>query len=249
MLKKFCGLMSVLAFAVVLPAAADTTVRCDSNDGKYHECAAGAADTITVARQWSKTNCVRGDNWGYRDGVIWVDEGCRADFNVVPSYNGMTSSSRSDDIYNNNGNRRGRGRGRMTVQNVVCESEDGHRRHCAADTSGGVKIMRRLSKSDCEYKKDWGTDENGVWVANGCRAEFQVKSDSRFVAQSMANEIVLCESENGRRKTCNADTRYGAKLYRQMSDSDCILNKTWGYDSKGIWVTSGCRAEFMVNPR
>jgi hypothetical protein len=242
MLKKVFGLLSVLTFAVVLPAAADTTVRCDSNDGHFHECVAGAADSVTVARLWSKTKCVRGENWGYRNGLIWVDEGCRADFKVVPSVNGMTSSSRND-VYNDN-----RG-GRMTIQNVVCESDDGHRRHCSADTSGGVKIIRRLSKSDCEYKKDWGTDENGVWVSHGCRAEFQVKSRSGLVAQSMTNDIVLCESENGRRKTCPADTRYGAKLFRQMSDSDCTLNKTWGYDSKGIWVTSGCRAEFMLNPR
>lgn len=244
MLKKILGLMSVMALAVVLPAAAETKVRCDSTDGHYHECAAGAADSVTVARQWSKTKCVRGDNWGYRDGVIWVDEGCRADFSVIPSYNGMLSSSRSDDSYVDR-----RGRGRMVTQNVVCESMDGHRRHCAADTAGGVKIMRRLSKSDCEYKKDWGVDDNGVWVSNGCRAEFQVKTDSRLIAQSMTNDIVLCESENGRKKTCPADTRYGAKLFRQMSDSDCTLNKTWGYDSRGIWVTSGCRAEFVLNPR
>ena len=242
MLKKVIGLLSVLAFAVVLPASAEMKVRCDSNDGHYHECVAGPADSVTVARTWSKTKCVRGDNWGYRDGMIWVDEGCRADFNVVPSYNGMTSASRNDSYDNSRG-------GRMSVQTVVCESEDGHRRHCAADTSGSVRIMRRLSKSNCEYKKDWGWDSNGVWVSHGCRAEFQIKSDSRLVAQSMSDDIVLCESENGRKKTCPANTRYGAKVFRQLSDSDCILNRTWGYDSKSIWVTSGCRAEFMLNPR
>src|SRR6185503_19461274 len=212
MLKKIFGLLSVLSFAVVLPASAEIKVRCDSNDGHYHECVAGPAESVNVARLWSKTKCVRGENWGYRDGMIWVDEGCRADFNVVPSH-GMTSSG--NDTYDNRG-------GRMTTQTIVCESVDGHRRHCPADTSGSVRITRRLSKSNCEYRKDWGFDKNGVWVANGCRAEFQVKSDSRYVAQAMSNDVVVCESENGRRKTCPANTRFGVALFRQMSDSDCV---------------------------
>jgi hypothetical protein len=246
MLKKISGLLSVLSFALVLPASAEMKVRCDSTDGHYHECAAGVANSVTVARQWSKTDCVRGQNWGYRDGMIWVDEGCRADFNVVPSYNGMTSSSRSDDV---NYNRRGRTNARMVTQTVICESDDGHRRHCSADTSGGVRITKRLSKSNCVYNHDWGYDNNGVWVANGCRAEFNVRSNASVAAQGLANNVVLCESENGRRKTCPADTRFGVAVFHQLSDSDCVMNRTWGYDSNGIWVTSGCRAEFTLNPR
>jgi len=229
MLKKIFGLLSVLSFAVVLPAFAEMKVRCDSNDGHYHECVAGPADFVTVARTWSKTKCVRGQNWGYRDGMIWVDEGCRADFNVVPS--GMTSSS-----------------SRPGAQTIICESVDGHRRHCAADTSGGVRITKRLSKNACDFKNDWGWDQNGVWVSHGCRAEFQVRTDNR-VTQSRNDEIIVCESENGRRKVCPADTRFGVAVFRQTSDSDCIMNRTWGYDSGGIWVTSGCRAQFILNPR
>jgi hypothetical protein len=238
MLKRILGLLSVLSFAVVLPAAADVKVRCDSTDGHYHECSAGPAEYVTIARQWSKTKCVRGDNWGYRDGMIWVDEGCRADFNVVPL--GMTSSG----SYDNN-----RRPSRMATQTVVCESLDGHRRHCSADTSGGVRITKRLSKSACDFKNDWGYDQNGVWVANGCRAEFQVRSNNRMVSQSMADDVLVCESENGRRKVCPANTRFGVTVNRQLSDSECIYGRTWGYDSTGIWVTSGCRAEFMLNSR
>jgi len=231
MLKKMIGLMSVLCFAVVLPASADGKVRCDSTDGRYHECAAGYADSVTVARQWSKTKCVRGDNWGYRDGMIWVDEGCHADFNVVPS--GMTSGSSA----------------RPMKQTIICESSDGHRRHCAVDTSGGVRITKRLSKNACDFKSDWGWDRNGVWVAHGCRAEFEVTSENGLVSRSLSDNLLLCESENGRRKHCQADTRFGVAVFRQLSDSDCVLNRTWGYDSNGVWVTSGCRAEFVLNPR
>ena len=242
MRKKILGLLSVLSFAVILPASADSMkVRCDSNDGHYRECSVGFADTVTVARQWSKTKCVRGENWGYRDGVIWVDEGCRADFNVVPSSIGMTSGS---------GRMRAADRARMaTTTKILCESVDGSRRHCMADTSGGVRLTKRLSKSGCDFKSDWGFDRNGVWVAHGCRAEFEVTSENRMVAQSMSDVLLLCESENGRKKYCRADTRLGVEIFKQISDSECILNRTWGYDSGGVWVTSGCRAEFLLNPR
>ena len=240
MQKKIIGLLSVLCFAVVLPvSAADSfKARCDSTDGHYKECAVGLAESVTVARQWSKTKCVRGQNWGYENGVIWVDEGCRADFNVYASALGMTSSSA-----------RGRMRAADTItQTLVCESIDGNRRHCLADTTGTVKLTKRLSKSSCDFKNDWGWDANGVWVSHGCRAEFQVTSNNRNVAQSLTPNIVVCESENGRRKHCNANTRNGVDLYRQISDSECVMNRTWGFDSKGIWVTSGCRAEFILNP-
>ena len=36
------------------------------------------------------------------------------------------------------------------------------------------------------------------------------------------------------------------RLTRQISRNACILNRTWGYDSRGIWVSNGCRGEFLV---
>jgi hypothetical protein len=35
-------------------------------------------------------------------------------------------------------------------------------------------------------------------------------------------------------------------LSRQLSDSACIQGKTWGWDRKGVWVSDGCRAEFIL---
>ena len=55
--------------------------------------------------------------------------------------------------------------------------------------------------------------------------------------------IVRCESD-GDYQHCRADTRNGARLYRQLSRARCQYNDTWGYDRRGIWVEQGCRAEF-----
>jgi Protein of unknown function (DUF3011) len=45
---------------------------------------------------------------------------------------------------------------------------------------------------------------------------------------------------------CNVNTSGGVRLVRQRSDADCIYNRTWGYDRRGIWVDRGCRADFEV---
>lgn len=56
---------------------------------------------------------------------------------------------------------------------VVCESTSGERQHCPADTSKGVALIRILSsQAPCLLGKTWGYDDSGVWVTNGCSAEF-----------------------------------------------------------------------------
>jgi hypothetical protein len=58
---------------------------------------------------------------------------------------------------------------------------------------------------------------------------------------------ILCSSVNGQRVYCDADTKDGVRLVRQLSDFPCDQGTTWGYDSRGIWVDQGCRAEFEVS--
>jgi hypothetical protein len=58
--------------------------------------------------------------------------------------------------------------------------------------------------------------------------------------------VLTCSSEDGRRRYCDADTRGGVRLLRQRSDAECKLDRSWGFDRRGIWVDRGCRAEFEV---
>jgi hypothetical protein len=58
---------------------------------------------------------------------------------------------------------------------------------------------------------------------------------------------ITCASDDGRRVYCEADTRGGVRLVRQISGSTCQEGSTWGYDARGIWVDRGCRAEFDVS--
>lgn len=57
---------------------------------------------------------------------------------------------------------------------------------------------------------------------------------------------VRCESNDGRTQYCAANVRGGVRLTRQLSRTDCIQGRNWGYDNRGIWVAGGCRAEFVT---
>jgi hypothetical protein len=62
------------------------------------------------------------------------------------------------------------------AQNVVtCESYGGRRQTCRVDTrSGEVRLVRRLSDASCVRGRSWGVTNGGVWVDDGCRAQFAV---------------------------------------------------------------------------
>lgn len=57
---------------------------------------------------------------------------------------------------------------------------------------------------------------------------------------------VICGSQDGRRNHCPADTRGGVVLVQQLSRERCDQGRTWDFDQRGIWVSGGCRGEFML---
>jgi DUF3011 family protein len=131
---------------------------------------------------------------------------------------------------------------------VPCESPHNHRKVCSADTRYGVALSRQLSSRACELGRDWGYDQNGIWVNNGCRAEFTLGATPIVPSMaSSARPAVICESVNNRINHCSADTRFGVSLRRQLSDNACVRGDSWGWDTQGIWVKNGCRAEFSLD--
>ncbi|HGK7304923.1 TPA: DUF3011 domain-containing protein, partial [Stenotrophomonas maltophilia] len=58
------------------------------------------------------------------------------------------------------------------------------------------------------------------------------------------NGVVRCESQNNRERVCNTGWR-SAQMVRQLSGSSCVEGRTWGSRNGSIWVTNGCRAEFV----
>ena len=42
---------------------------------------------------------------------------------------------------------------------------------------GRVELVNQISTASCNYGRSWGYDRNGIWVDNGCSAEFEVYDD------------------------------------------------------------------------
>jgi hypothetical protein len=61
-------------------------------------------------------------------------------------------------------------------QKMTCASgPGGHRVYCAADTRGGVVLVRpRAAGLPCRQGVQWGFDASGIWVEGGCAADFEV---------------------------------------------------------------------------
>jgi hypothetical protein len=57
---------------------------------------------------------------------------------------------------------------------ITCESRGHDRAYCSVDTRGGVRLVRQLSEARCENGRSWGTDRGGIWVSQGCRAQFAI---------------------------------------------------------------------------
>lgn len=57
------------------------TVYCESGDGRRHWCREGIGRRVRLIRQRSG-RCIQGRTWGVDRAGIWVDRGCRADFEV-----------------------------------------------------------------------------------------------------------------------------------------------------------------------
>ena len=137
------------------------------------------------------------------------------------------------------------------AQQITCSSDNGRRNYCAADTRGGVSMIRQRSGSPCVQGSTWGYDRRGIWVDRGCRADFRINTyrpggPGYGPGGPGRGQSITCSSDNMRRNYCAADTRRGVQLVRQRSDARCVQGSTWGYDGRGIWVDRGCRADFLV---
>ena len=82
---------------------------------------------------------------------------------------------------------------------VVCGSAAGARQTCQANTSGAVTLVKTLGTVACDLGRTWGYDAAGIWVADGCRAEFAVAPAARekFGRYTPTGGFTLADTEYG----------------------------------------------------
>ena len=133
-------------------------IYCASDNGRRNVCPTDPRGGVQLIRQRSGSACDFGRTWGYDRRGVWVDRGCRADFQIGG----------------------GNGGGGWTpapgpgTQIITCSSNDMRRNVCPINTNGGVRLVRQRSDADCVFNATWGYDRRGVWVDRGCRADFEV---------------------------------------------------------------------------
>lgn len=161
-------------------------VRCESADQRYRHCRADTEGGAQLYRQLSKNACRYRETWGYDRRGVWVDQGCRGDFQLHTGRSGGDGAQKDKDptaaaivggavalgvvgaLLADKDKNQNEPRPAWIVR---CES-GGDYQHCRTDTHNGVRLYRQLSRSSCQYNDTWGYDRRGVWVDQGCRAEF-----------------------------------------------------------------------------
>ena len=234
--------VSIAAACAAMPAAAQyygggygyqggQLIRCESNDSRPRECATGGG-RVVLERQHSRAACIEGRTWGQSRGGVWVSQGCRADFRVLGYDGGYAGGD-----YGYPGGPYGNAYGNT----FRCESNDSRPRQCAINGRGELMLTRQLSRAACIEGRTWGQDRGGVWVSNGCRAEFSLIRGGGWggnapgygnLGYGYGSQLFRCESNDRRPRECAANLRGG------------VQGRTWGYSRNGVWVADGCRAEF-----
>jgi len=109
----------------------------------------------------------------------------------------------------------------MADNTIRCESKDNAYRHCSIDTHGYVRLERQLSKTKCRQGRNWDYDKRGIWVDDGCRAEFVVEgrdhssshsgsSTGEAIAAVAAIALIAAAASSGSDKHDNySDDNYG----------------------------------------
>jgi hypothetical protein len=144
-------------------------ISCESESHRHTYCRTYAHGRVRLDRRLSKAPCREYDTWGAdRDGGgLWVRDGCRAVFTVVPwgpphgapGYGpGYGGPSRPDEGYR-----------------IRCKSDRFRPQYCPLRRWGRVRLEKRISDAPCRQYDTWGVDGGGIWVDRGCEAIFSVR--------------------------------------------------------------------------
>ncbi|MEO8485061.1 MAG: DUF3011 domain-containing protein [Betaproteobacteria bacterium] len=222
--------LAVFALGAFAPLAANAQeVSCQSRNFQHQFCpTAGEVVQATLARQESKASCIQGRTWGWNNSGVWVSNGCSGRFRVETFRPGPPWS----------------GGDRMS-----CDSRNFQYAFCAVPARVfNAELIRQRSQRDCIVGRTWGWREDGVWVTNGCQADFRVRTEFR-PTPPVGPGVISCESRSFRYSFCSTGPIVSAQLLEQRSKASCVRGRSWGTTGDGIWVDDGCSATFRIRGR
>ncbi len=106
-----------------------------------------------------------------------------------------------------------------------------------AQINSGWNFSRIKSDIARSLRDSGGNNNPGNW--NGGNNGYPGNSGNG------SGRAVRCESINDRYRECRTDFRGQAQVSRTLSDATCRENFSWGQRRGTVWVSRGCRAEFV----
>ncbi len=212
-------------------------MQCVSNPEAESFCAVpGLGGPVRLVRNFGPIACTEGSTWRYDSRGVHVRNGCRGEFAYAVAAGGAS------------------GWGDSTTE-LRCASRDGREQFCPADNTS-VTLRRTVSRAPCVQGESWRFDRRGVYVRNGCRGVFEVRTGTGAGAGNgwgnggsggFGPLQIKCQSIGGRWGACPVDIDGPVRLIKQESRAPCTRGLTWGIlNREAIWVGEGCRAIFEV---
>jgi hypothetical protein len=142
------------------------TIECASRDYQFTRCDVPWRDA-RLLRQTSDSHCIEGRTYGIDRHGLWVDKGCAGVFGRPGHHYGQGSG----------GGEWHPGPGWDTDIRFRCSSANYSYNMCQVDIGRGgrVYIEHQISNSPCVEGRTWGFHRGGVWVDQGCEANFVVE--------------------------------------------------------------------------
>jgi hypothetical protein len=131
---------------------------------------------------------------------------------------------------------------------ITCESRNFQRNYCSTGQRiASVRLVVQQSRSPCIQGRTWGYDNNGIWVTQGCSAEFDFRPSGSPAPGPGPGRQIACSSQNFQHRFCPTERRVvRARLVEQRSRAACVQGRSWGFEDRGIWVDQGCSGLFAV---
>ena len=207
------------------------TVSCGGLEDREYHCRVDTSRGVVLVQETGRVRCIRGYSWDYGDGEIWVDHGCAGEFALT---------SRAPVAWQEEQVPPG-------DYLISCEAGRLAPAYCVEMPEIRAELVRQRGDVPCLEGKNWGVNPRGLWLSNGCDADFVVKQRTQTGVDALSvRNLVECSSAQGKRNFCQADARGGAELKAVLGHAPCKFGESWDWNEGGVWVDQGCRGVFEV---
>lgn len=202
-----------------------STVTCESTNNEYRSCPADTSDGVRLSQQLSTKGCWENDTWGFDRNKIWVDRGCRAQFQV--GAHSTSAAGKGDALA------AAAVIGIAAAAIIASNQHDDHHHNKNYNNGYNNNYDNRYDgRYDSRYDDGYRNSDSSRYGYNGYGGD--------------PRRTFSCESRNDRRNYCGIPGRGHVEIYKQRSSKPCRHGHSWGVEGNSVWVADGCRAEFAV---